>query len=94
MAKSKLIGVEKIGVHFCKSYKEKQKGKIMKINTDNRTSRNNGTELIRLIYKAISCCRWRANFALSTASDYRAWKEKKKVLEDALEIVKEIRNAI
>lgn len=54
MAKSKLIGVEKIGVHFCKSYKEKQKGKIMKINTDNRTSRNNGTELIRLIDKAIS----------------------------------------
>ena len=94
MAKSKLIGVEKIGVHFCKSYKEKQKGKIMKINTDNRTSRNNGTELIRLIFKAISCCRWRANFALSNASDYRAWKEKKKVLEDALEIVKEIRNAI
>ena len=94
MAKSKLIGVEKIGVHFCKSYKEKQKGKIMKINTDNRTSRNNGTELIRLIYKAISCCRWRANFALSNASDYRAWKEKKKVLEDALEIAKEIRNAI
>lgn len=94
MAKSKLIGVEKIGVHFCKSYKEKQKGKIMKINTDNRTSRNNGTELIGLIDKAISCCRWRANFALSNASDYRAWKEKKKVLEDALEIVKEIRNAI
>ena len=94
MAKSKLIGVEKIGVHFCKSYKEKQKGKIMKINTDNRTSRNNGTELIRLIDKAISCCRWRANFALSNASDYRKWKEKKKVLEDALEIAKEIRNAI
>lgn len=62
--------------------------------TDNRIIRNNGTELIRLIYKAISCCRWRANFALSNASDYRAWKEKKKVLEDALEIVKEIRNAI
>lgn len=52
------------------------------------------TELIRLIDKAISCCRWRANFALSNASDYRAWKEKKKVLEDALEIVKEIRKAI
>ena len=62
--------------------------------TDNRMILNNGTELIRLMYKAISCCRWRANFALSNASDYRKWKEKKKVLEDALEIVKEIRNAI
>lgn len=62
--------------------------------TDNKINRNNGAELIRLIDKAISCCRWRANFALSNASDYRAWKEKKKVLEDALEIVKEIRNAI
>lgn len=62
--------------------------------TDNKINQNNGTELIRLIDKAISCCRWRANFALSNASDYRAWKEKKKVLEDALEIVKEIRNAI
>ena len=65
--------------------------------TDNRMVRNNGTELIRIIHKAISCCRWRANFALSNASDYRKWKEwkeKKKVLEDALEIVKEIRNAI
>lgn len=62
--------------------------------TDDGMSRNNGTELIRLIDKAISCCRWRANFALSNASDYRAWKEKKKVLEDALEIVKEIRNAV
>lgn len=62
--------------------------------TENRINRNNGAELIRLIDKAISCCRWRANFALSNASDYRAWKEKKKVLEDALEIVKEIRNAI
>ena len=62
--------------------------------TDNRMIRNNGTELIRFIDKAISCCRWRANFALSNASDYRAWKEKKKVLEDALEIAKEIRNAI
>ncbi|MBF1009929.1 MAG: hypothetical protein HXK76_02730 [Lachnoanaerobaculum sp.] len=62
--------------------------------TDNRMIRNNGTELIRLMYKAISCCRWRANFALSNASDYRKWKEKKKVLEDALEIVKEIRKAI
>lgn len=62
--------------------------------TENRINRDNGTELIRLMYKAISCCRWRANFALSNASDYRAWKEKKKVLEDALEIVKEIRNAI
>lgn len=57
--------------------------------TDNRMIRNNGTELIRLMHKAISCCRWRANFALSNASDYRKWKEKKKVLEDALEIVKE-----
>lgn len=62
--------------------------------TENRIIRDNGTELIRLIDKAISCCRWRANFALSNASDYRAWKEKKKVLEDALEIAKEIRNAI
>ena len=62
--------------------------------TDNRMIRNNGTELIRLMHKAISCCRWRANFALSNASDYRKWKEKKKVLEDALEIVKEIRKAI
>lgn len=62
--------------------------------TDNRMIRNNGTELIRLMYKAISCCRWRANFALSNASDYRKWKEKKEVLEDALEIVKEIKNAI
>ena len=62
--------------------------------TDNRIIRNNGTELIRLMYKAISCCRWRANFALSNASDYRKWKEKKKVLEDALEIVEEIRSAI
>lgn len=62
--------------------------------TENRINRDNGTELIRLMYKAISCCRWRANFALSNASDYRKWKEKKKVLEDALEIVKEIRNAI
>lgn len=62
--------------------------------TDNRIIRNNGTELIRLMHKAISCCRWRANFALSNASDYRKWKEKKEVLEDALEIVKEIRNAI
>lgn len=62
--------------------------------TDNRMVRNNGIELIRLMYKAISCCRWRANFALSNASDYRKWKEKKKVLEDALEIVKEIRKAI
>lgn len=62
--------------------------------TDNRIIRNNGTELIRLMHKAISCCRWRANFALSNASDYRKWKEKKKALEDALEIVKEIRNAI
>lgn len=62
--------------------------------TENRINRDNGTELIRLMHKAISCCRWRANFALSNASDYRAWKEKKKVLEDALEIVKEIRNAI
>lgn len=62
--------------------------------TDNRIIRNNGTELIRLMHKAISCCRWRANFALSNASDYRAWKEKKEALEDALKIVKEIRNAI
>ena len=62
--------------------------------TDNKINRNNGAELIRLVEKAISCCRWRANFALSNASDYRAWKEKKKVLEDALEIVKEIRKAI
>ena len=62
--------------------------------TDDGMSRNNGTELIRLMHKAISCCRWRANFALSNASDYRKWKEKKKVLEDALEIAKEIRNAI
>lgn len=62
--------------------------------TDNKINRNNGAELIRLVEKAISCCRWRANFALSNASDYRAWKEKKKILEDALEIVKEIRNAI
>ena len=62
--------------------------------TENRINQGNGTELIRLMHKAISCCRWRANFALSNASDYRAWKEKKKVLEDALEIVKEIRNAI
>lgn len=62
--------------------------------TENRINQDNGTELIRLMHKAISCCRWRANFALSNASDYRAWKEKKKVLEDALEIVKEIRNAI
>lgn len=62
--------------------------------TDNKINRNNGAELIRLIDKAISCCRWRANFALSNASDYRKWKEKKKVLEDELEIVKEIRNAI
>lgn len=62
--------------------------------TDNKINRNNGAELIRLMHKAISCCRWRANFALSNVSDYRAWKEKKKVLEDALEIVEEIRNAI
>jgi|GEM_PF-659326 hypothetical protein len=66
--------------------------------TDNRISRNNGTELIELIEKAISCCRWKANFAFSNTGDntsnYRKWKEKKKVLEDALEIVKEIRNAI
>ena len=62
--------------------------------TDNRISRNNGTELIRLIYKAIKYCIWRAIFAMPNASDYRKWKEKKKVLEDALEIVKEIRNAI
>ena len=62
--------------------------------TDNKMVRNNGTELIRLMHKAISCCRWRANFALSNASDYRKWKEKKKVLEDALEIVEEIRSAI
>lgn len=61
---------------------------------DNGTIRNNGTELIRLIYKAIRCCMWKAIFATSNASDYRKWKEKKKVLEDALEIVKEIRNAI
>ena len=62
--------------------------------TDNRMVRNNGTELIKLINKAIRCCIWRAIFATSNASDYRKWKEKKKVLEDALEIVKEIRNAI
>lgn len=62
--------------------------------TDSRTSRDNGAELIRLIEKAISCCRWKANFAFSNTSDYRNWKEKKKVLEDALEIVKEIRNVI
>lgn len=55
---------------------------------------DNGTELIRLIYKAIRCCMWKAIFATPNASDYRKWKEKKKVLEDALEIVKEIRNAI
>lgn len=62
--------------------------------TDNRMVRNNGTELIRLIYKAIRCCMWKAIFAMSNASEHRKWKEKKKVLEDALEIVKEIRNAI
>ena len=61
--------------------------------TDNKINRNNGAELIRLVEKAISCCRWKANFAFSNTS-YRKWKEKKKVLEDALEIVKEIRNAI
>lgn len=61
---------------------------------DDGMSRNNGTELIKLVYKAIRYCRWRAIFALSNVSDYRKWKEKKKVLEDALEIVKEIRNAI
>ena len=62
--------------------------------TDNKINRNNGTELIRLIEKAISCCRWKANFAFSNTSDHRKWKEKKKILEDALEIVKEIRNVI
>lgn len=62
--------------------------------TDNRMVRNNGTELIRLINKAIRCCMWKAIFATSNASEHRKWKEKKKVLEDALEIVKEIRNAI
>ena len=62
--------------------------------TDNKINRNNGTELIRLIEKAISCCRCKANFAFSNTSDYRKWKEKKKILEDALEIVKEIRNVI
>lgn len=46
--------------------------------TDNKINRNNGTELIRLIEKAISCCRWKANFAFSNTSDYRKWKEKKK----------------
>ena len=48
--------------------------------TDNKINRNNGTELIRLIEKAISCCRWKANFAFSNTSDYRKWKEKKKIL--------------
>lgn len=62
--------------------------------TDNKINRNNGAELIRLIEKAISCCRWKANFAFSNTSDYRKWKEKKEALEDALEIVKEIRNVI
>ena len=62
--------------------------------TDNRMVRNNGTELIKLINKAIRCCMWKAIFATPNASDYGKWKEKKKVLEDALEIVKEIRNAI
>ena len=62
--------------------------------TENRINRDNGAELIRLIEKAISCCRWKGNFAFSNTSDYRKWKEKKKVLEDALEIVKEIRNVI
>lgn len=62
--------------------------------TDSRTGRDNGAELIRLIEKAISYCRWKANFAFSNTSDYRKWKEKKKILEDALEIVKEIRNVI
>nr|DAT95122.1 MAG TPA: hypothetical protein [Caudoviricetes sp.] len=62
--------------------------------TDNRMVRNNETELIKLINKAIRCCIWRAIFAMPNASDYRKWKEKEKVLEDALEIVKEIRNAI
>ena len=62
--------------------------------TENRINRNNGTELIRLIEKAISCCMWKANFAFSNTSDYRKWKEKKKLLEDALEIVKEIRNVL
>lgn len=62
--------------------------------TENRINRDNGTELIRLMHKAISCCRWRANFALSNASDYKKWKEKKEVLEDALKIIREIRNAI
>lgn len=61
---------------------------------DNKINRNNGAELIRLVEKAISCCRWKANFAFSNTSDYRKWKEKKKVLEDALEIAKEIRNVI
>lgn len=61
---------------------------------DDGMSRNNGTELIKLVYKAIRYCRWRAIFAMPNASDYRKWKKKKKVLEDALEIVKEIRNAI
>ena len=62
--------------------------------TENRINRDNGTELIRLIEKAISCCRLKANFAFSNTSDYRKWKEKKKMLEDALEIVKEIKNEI
>ena len=62
--------------------------------TENRINRDNGTELIRLMHKAISCCRWRANFALSNASDYKKWKEKKEVLEDELKIIREIRNAI
>lgn len=62
--------------------------------TENRINQDNGTELIRLMHKAISCCRWRANFALSNASDYKKWKEKKEVLEDALKIIREIRNAI
>ena len=62
--------------------------------TENRINRDNGTELIRLIEKSISCCRWKANFAFSNTSVYRKWKERKKVLEDALEIVKEIKNAI
>ena len=43
--------------------------------TDNKINRNNGAELIRLVEKAISCCRWKANFAFSNTSDYRKWKE-------------------
>ena len=77
---------------YLKVIQVKTKGEIMK--TENRINRDNGAELIRLIEKAISCCRWKANFAFSNTSDYRKWKEKKKVLEDALEIVKEIRNVI